>query len=60
MTNYEHIINLSLENLADLMYQSKEYGCEIINNTPYYVECSCDCKQCILEYLKKEINEDDS
>ena len=51
MTNYEFITHLSIDDLAEFLYQSKEYGCEIVNNCTYD-DCSGDCRQCLTEWLK--------
>lgn len=56
MTNYEWIKSLSVDEMAELLYQSKEYGCETVN-IPNYEDCSGDCRQCLLGWLKQEHKE---
>ena len=57
MTNFEWIKTLSIEEMTDLMLDSKDYrGCEIVNGQND--DCSGECWWCLKAYLESEHQEE--
>lgn len=54
MTNYEYLISLTPEQIAQQFYDGEWCG------TPPPNSCIHDCKRCILEWLKSERKEDEN
>lgn len=52
MTNYEHIKNMSVEEMADYFYNSSYDPCEIASRS--IMECDNNCRNCIKKMLESE------